>query len=100
MVLQHVDGLLVERIRSLAKERQCSINEVMLHALRRGLGISAAQRFSESLRDPDALAVPDGDWGDVEQGVFQEALRALAQTRPTQLAPERIGYGDGMAGAE
>ncbi|HJW06545.1 MAG TPA: hypothetical protein VJ527_08670 [Rhodanobacter sp.] len=100
MVLQHVDSLLVERIRSLARDRQCSVNDIMLHALRCGLGISAAQRCSESLRDPDALAVLDGDWGAAEQGVFQEALRALAQTRPTQLAPENIGYAGGAAGAE
>lgn len=100
MILQHVDSLLAERIKSLARERQCSINEVMLHALRNGLGISAAQHFSESLRDPEALTVLDGDWEAAEQGVFQEALRALAQTRPTQLAPENIGYGEPMAGAE
>ncbi|MHB1058566.1 MAG: hypothetical protein ACYC0F_11885 [Rhodanobacter sp.] len=100
MILQYVDSLLAERIKSLARERQCSINEVMLHALRNGLGISAAQHFSESLRDPEALTVLDGDWEAAEQGVFQEALRALAQTRPTQLAPETIGYGEPAAGAE
>ena len=100
MILQHIDSLLVERIRSLARDRQCSINDVMLHALRCGLGISAAQQFSESLRDPDALAVLDGDWEAAEQGVFQEALRALAQTRPTQLAPESIGYAGRAGGAE
>ncbi|AGG90898.1 MULTISPECIES: hypothetical protein [Rhodanobacter] len=100
MVLQHVDSLLVERIRSLARDRQCSINEIMLHALRSGLGISAAQQFSESLRDPEALTVLEGQWEAAEQGVFQEALRALAQTRPTQLAPESIGYAGRTVGAE
>ena len=100
MVLQHVDSLLVERIRSLARDRQCSINEIMLHALRSGLGISAAQQFSESLRDPEALTVLEGQWEAAEQGAFQEALRALAQTRPTQLAPESIGYAGRTVGAE
>ncbi|EIL98700.1 MULTISPECIES: hypothetical protein [Rhodanobacter] len=100
MVLQHVDSLLVERIRSLARDRQCSINEIMLYALRSGLGISAAQQFSESLRDPEALTVLEGQWEAAEQGVFQEALRALAQTRPTQLAPESIGYAGRTVGAE
>ena len=99
MILQHVDTLLVERIRALARDRQCSANDVMLHALRNGLGISAAQHFSESLRDPEAVTVLDGHWDDAEQGVFQEALRALAQTRPTQLAPESIGYGEAASGA-
>lgn len=100
IILQHVDGLLVERIRSLARERQCSINDILLHALRNGLGISAAQQFSESLRDPEALTVLDGQWGTAEQGAFQEALNALTQTRPTQLAPESIRYEAPAAGAE
>jgi hypothetical protein len=92
MVLQYVDSLLAERIKALARERQCTVNDVMLHALRNGLGISAAQQFSESLRDPDALTRLEGDWEAAERGVFQEALHALAQTRPTQLAPENIRY--------
>lgn len=100
MILQHVDSLLTERIRVLARERQCTINDVMLHALRYGLGISAAQGFSESQRDPEALAALEGQWEAAEQGAFQEALRALTQTRPTQLAPERIRYGEPTAGAE
>jgi hypothetical protein len=100
MILQHVDSLLTERIRALARDRQCTINDVMLHALRTGLGISAAQHFSESLRDPEALVVLEGQWEAEEHGVFQEALRALAQTCPTQLAPERIRYDEPATGAE
>ena len=46
------------------------------------------------------LTVLEGQWEAAEQGVFQEALRALAQTRPTQLAPERIRYGEPAAGPE
>jgi hypothetical protein len=88
MILQHVDSLLVERIRSLAKERQCPINDVMLDALRNGLGVSAAQGLSETLRDPQTLMVLGGHWGADERGVFEEALHALAQTPATQLAPE------------
>ncbi len=100
MNVQHIDGLLVERIRALARHRQCSVNEVMLHALRNGLGLSAAQQFSESLLVPEALTGGEGGWEAAEQGAFQEALRALTQTRPTQLAPERIRYGEPAAGAE
>ncbi|WP_158881295.1 hypothetical protein [Rhodanobacter sp. L36] len=94
MVVQHVEGLLVERIKSLAKERQCSVNDVLLNALRNGLGLSAAQEFSESLRDPQALTVLSGHWDSEEKMVFQEALQALAKTRPTQLAPESIRSDD------
>lgn len=100
MILHHIDSLLAERIRGLAKERQCSINEVMLHALRNGLGISAAQHFSESSREPEALSWLDGQWEDAEQGVFQEAVRALAQTRATQFSPENLVYAECAPGAE
>jgi hypothetical protein len=98
MILQHVDSLLAERIKTLAKNRQCSINDVLLHALRNGLGMSGAQQLSETLRDPQTTL--DGHWEASEQGVFQEALRALAQTRPTQLAPESVRFEGSAAGAE
>ena len=100
MILQHVDSLLVERVKALARDRQCSINDVLLHALRTGLGMSTAQQLSESLLDPQALAVLGGHWEAAEQGAFQEALQALAQTHPTQLAPESIRSGGSAAGAE
>ncbi|TAL74455.1 MAG: hypothetical protein EPN56_02675 [Rhodanobacter sp.] len=91
MVVQYVDTQLVERIRLLANERQCSMNEVMLFALRRGVGLSTAPQFSESHCDPATLDIRDGGWGAAEQGAFREALRALAQTQPTQFAPEAMG---------
>jgi hypothetical protein len=100
MIVQHIDSLLVERIKSLAKERQCSVNDVLLSALRNGLGISAAQEFSESLRDPQVLTVLSGNWDSEEKVVFEEALRALAKTRPTQLAPESVRAGESISDAE
>lgn len=100
MILQHVDHLLAERIKALARDRQWSVNDVLLYALRNGLGMSAAQQFSETLRDPQALTQLGGHWEAAEQGVFQEALHALARTHPTQLAPESIRFGESGAGAE
>ena len=100
MILQHVDGLLVKRIKALARERQCTVNDVLLQALRNGLGMSAAQGFSESLREPEALTELGGHWEPAEQGVFQEALSALARTLPTQLAPERTRLEGSTPGAE
>lgn len=100
MILQHVDGLLIERIRVLARERQWTVNDVMLHALRNGLGISAAQEFSESSRDPQALTNLNGQWNVAEVDVFEEALHALARARPTQLAPESIRVDESVGGAK
>lgn len=98
VLVEYVDNVLLERIRGLAKERQCSINEVMLHALRCGLGISSAKRLSESHRT--GLGETSTDWADDEQGAFHEALQALARTRPTQFAPEVIGHTAEAGGAE
>lgn len=100
LIVQHVEGLLMERIRTLARERQCSSNDVVLSALRHGLGISVAQQYSESEREPAGLNAVDGQWEAAEQTVFQDALRALARTRATQLAPETIGYDEPASGAE
>lgn len=100
MILQYVDCLLVERVRALARDRQCSTNDVLLHALRNGLGMSAAQQLSETLRDAQTLMPLDCYWEVVEQGALQEALHALAQTQPTQLAPESIRFGASATGAE
>ncbi len=100
MIVHHVDGLLAERIATLAKLRQCPVNDVLLDALRNGLGMSVAQQYSESLRNPNALTILEGHWEAAERGVFQEALQALARTRPTQLAPESIRYDEPDRGAE
>lgn len=100
VIVQHVDTLLVERIRALARERQWPVNDVLLHALRNGLGISAAQQFSETLRDPDAPTVLTGHWATEERSVFQEALFALARAPATQFAPESIRVEGAARGAE
>ena len=100
LILQHVDGVLAERVKALAKERQCSVNDILLQALRVGLGMSVAQQYSESCRDPHTLSALEGHWEAAERGVFEEALQALAQTHPTQLAPENIRFQDPPSGAE
>lgn len=100
VMLQHVDTLMVERIKTLARERQWSINDVMLRALRLGLGLSTEQGFSETLRDQETLTVLSGHWDAQERGVLQEAMRALAQAPATQFAPEKIRLDASAAGAE
>ncbi|WP_254425104.1 hypothetical protein [Rhodanobacter sp. B04] len=92
--------MLAERIHSLAKARQWSVNEVLLHALRKGMDISTVQPFSESLLDPHALTEIGSDWEANEKGVFQEALRALTQRSATQFAPENIRVAESAPGAE
>lgn len=90
LVIRHIDSLMAERIKTLAKDRHWSINDVVLHALRHGLGLSAAgQISSETMFDPNSLVL-GGHWDLAEKAVFQEALQALSLARPTQLAPARV----------
>lgn len=101
MILHHMDSLLAERIRVLARERQCPVNDILLQALRNGgLGMLASQQFSESWRNPQMLTALDGHWAASEFGAFQEALQALVQSQPTQFAPENIRFDEFAAGAE
>ncbi|WP_049622953.1 hypothetical protein [Frateuria defendens] len=89
LVIRHIDMQLAERIKTLAKERQWSINDVVLNALRSGLGLSAAgQIFTETMLDPGDLVLA-GHWESAERAVFQEAVQALSTTAPTQFAPEQ-----------
>lgn len=90
LVIRHIDSLMAERIKTLAKDRHWSINDVVLHALRHGLGLSAAgQISSETMLDPGSLVL-GGHWDLSEKAVFQEAIQALSLARPTQLAPARV----------
>jgi hypothetical protein len=89
LVIRHIDNLMAERIKSLAKDRHWSINDVVLHALRHGLGMSAAgQISSETMFDPGSLVL-GGQWNLTEKAAFQEAMQALSLARPTPLAPAR-----------
>ena len=92
LVIRHIDSLMAERIKSLAKDRQWSINDVVLHALRHGLGMSESSNiFAETLLDPGAMTVLSGQWDAREKQAFQEALQALASAPSEQLAPANIG---------
>ncbi|QWT19754.1 ribbon-helix-helix protein, CopG family [Bacillus sp. NP157] len=84
--MRHIDDQMAERIKSLARERRWSINEVILHALRYGLGLSPGDVFNELLLEPGDIAHLTGAWDADEQAAFQEALSALVQASPASLA--------------
>lgn len=89
ILIRHVDSLLAERIKSLAKQRQWSIDDVVLNALRRGLGLSAAGQIStETMLDPGSSML-GGQWDAREKAVFQEAVQALSVTHAAPLAPNQ-----------
>lgn len=88
LMIRHIDRLMAERIKLLAKERQWSINDVVLQALRHGLGVSEKNGpFAENMLESTELAFTGGQWDARERAAFQEAVQALAIARPEQLAP-------------
>ncbi|MGC1549981.1 MAG: hypothetical protein WA777_15770 [Rhodanobacter sp.] len=90
IVIRHIDNSMAERIKTLAKERQWSINDVVLHALRHGLGMASGNIFAETMLDPGDLTVLSGQWDAAEKAIFQEAIQALASARAEQLAPANL----------
>lgn len=87
IMIRHVDRLTVERIKMVAKERQWSVNDVLLQALRHGLGISESSVIlAENSRESKELSTPANEWDAREQAAFQDAMQALAVARGEQLA--------------
>jgi hypothetical protein len=87
IMIRHIDRLMVERIKTLAKERQLAVNDVILQALRHGLGVSeSGGLLAESSRESKELAPPANEWDASEQAAFKEAMQALSVARPEQLA--------------
>lgn len=88
IMIRHIDRLMAERIKVLAKERQWSINDVVLQALRHGLGVSESSGLlAETLCESRDLTASGGQWDASEQAAFQEAMQALTVARSEQLAP-------------
>jgi hypothetical protein len=88
LMIRHIDRLMAERIKLLAKARQWSINDVVLQALRHGLGVSESNGLlAEHMLEPGELSLAGGHWDASERAAFQEALQALAMARAEPLAP-------------
>lgn len=94
LVIRHIDNLMAERIKTLAKERQWSINDVVLHALRHGLGMASSNVFAETMLDPGDLTTLGGQWDAKEKAAFQEALQALSRAPTAALVQTNGVLGD------
>lgn len=79
--IRQIDHGLAERIQALARVRQWTVNDVLLHALRRGLGYTESGARSEALVDVNEPGPDSGSWNATEQAVFSETVRALSLAR-------------------
>jgi hypothetical protein len=95
LVVRHIDNVMAERIKTLAKDRRWSINDVVLHALKHGLGLAeGAQPFAETMLDTDTVVL-SGHWDAAERAAFHEAVQALSVAPSSQLVtPPEDTLGD------
>ncbi|HEX7341371.1 MAG TPA: hypothetical protein VF269_03750 [Rhodanobacteraceae bacterium] len=94
IVVRHIDDAMAERIKTLARERQWSINDVILHALRYGLGLGG-DVFGAHEHEFRGVAHLAGTWDAGETAAFKEALDALAAADPEQMKADGEPADDG-----
>jgi hypothetical protein len=73
ILVRHIDDALAERIKDIAREHQWSINEAILYALRRGVGLGG----EDARRELHDIAMLSGTWESTETAAFRAALEAF-----------------------
>lgn len=76
ILIKHIDNELAERIKLLSRERNWSINDVILHLLRHGVGMEHSDVPFIKSADIAHLA---GTWDAEESKAFKDAMSALDQ---------------------
>ena len=75
ILVRNIEEVVAERIKVIARERQWSINEVILHLLHEGLGFVAGDEvFHREMHD---IAVLAGTWDQRETAAFRSAVEAF-----------------------
>lgn len=87
IVVRNIDDTMVERVKEIARNRKWSINDVILHALRSGLGMGNESLGNE--REFHSIATLGGTWHADETAAFEEALDALVAAPEGQLARKK-----------
>ena len=85
ILVRHIDEASAERIKAIARERAWSINEVILHALRHGLGLAGEDLARRELHD---IAHLRGTWEPTEAAAFRSALDAFEKVNGKPLYME------------
>jgi hypothetical protein len=90
ILLRNIDESVAERIKSIARERNWSINDVILHILKHSLGFGGDDMTHREIHD---VATLTGTWDAGESAAFRTALEAFeridgkplfVETKPAQ----------------
>jgi len=74
ILVRNIDEAIAERVKTLARERNWSINEVIVHLLRHSLGLGGEDLVHREIHDVAVLA---GTWDPKESAAFRTALEAF-----------------------
>jgi len=83
--VRNIEEPVAERIKAIARERNWSINEVILHLLRHGVGLGGEDVARREVHD---VAVLSGTWDPRETAAFRTALEAFERMDGTPLFVE------------
>jgi hypothetical protein len=78
ILVRNIEDAIADRIKAIAREREWSINDVVLHLLRQSLGLGLAEDdiFHREMHD---IAVIGGTWDSRETKAFRSAVEAFEQ---------------------
>jgi len=76
ILVRNIEEIVAERIKAIAREREWSINEVILHVLKQSLGFGGEDIFHREMQD---IAVLSGTWDSRETAAFRSAVEAFEQ---------------------
>lgn len=75
ILVRNIEEIVAERIKAIARERQWTINEVILQLLHESLGFVAGdETFRREMHD---IAVLAGTWDQRETAAFRSAVEAF-----------------------
>ena len=77
LLVRGIDSAMAERIKTLARERNWSINDVILNVLKQGLGLAGGA--PGAARTHQDIAVMAGTWDASEAAAFRAAVEAFEQ---------------------
>ena len=78
ILVRNIEEAIAERIKAIARDREWSINDVIVHLLRQSLGLSQGDDdiFHREMHD---IAVIGGTWDSRETKAFRSAVEAFEQ---------------------
>jgi hypothetical protein len=76
ILVRNIEEVIADRIKAIAREREWSINDVILYLLRQSLGLGDDDIFRREMHD---IAVIGGTWDSRETKAFRSAVEAFEQ---------------------